>query len=334
MLDVQVLGQPGRDNALLVTVSTGRSQHRLLFDCGEGVLSELPVAWVQEIEAVYFSHFHFDHIAGFDSFFRLNWRRDAPVRFFGPPGTTELLHHRFRGVTWNLVAGVPGEVHVHELHGGMIRQTRFLTSEGFAVAHADGVRTCDGAIDVQHGFEVRAIPLNHGTISLGYTVREPERANVDTSAMVQAGLKPGPWLQPVKDLAVPDDREIAIDGRSVRVGELRRQLMRVTPGDSVAYLTDFLLSDADAADQLVAFLRGCRTLVCENNYRDADAELARKHFHMTSSEVGQLAARVGAERLILFHLSDRYVRDEWRAQLAEVRRVFPAAVLPAGWGIE
>lgn len=40
----QVLGQPGRDNALLVRVESGQRVSRLLFDCGDGCLSELSFA--------------------------------------------------------------------------------------------------------------------------------------------------------------------------------------------------------------------------------------------------------------------------------------------------
>jgi hypothetical protein len=39
----QVLGQPGRDNALFVEINTGQSIHRLQFDCGEACLRDLPV---------------------------------------------------------------------------------------------------------------------------------------------------------------------------------------------------------------------------------------------------------------------------------------------------
>ena len=38
-IDYRVLGMPGRDNALLATVDSGQSLHRLLFDCGEGCVS-------------------------------------------------------------------------------------------------------------------------------------------------------------------------------------------------------------------------------------------------------------------------------------------------------
>lgn len=66
----QVLGEPGRDNALLARVGTGQATHRLLFDCGEGCLSALSAAEVRAIDALFFSHLHIDHVAGFDGFLR------------------------------------------------------------------------------------------------------------------------------------------------------------------------------------------------------------------------------------------------------------------------
>jgi ribonuclease Z len=83
----QILGQPGRDNALFVEINTGQSIHRLQFDCGEACLRDLPVSQIQAIDALLFSHFHIDHVAGFDAFLRSNYdRADRPVSIWGPAG--------------------------------------------------------------------------------------------------------------------------------------------------------------------------------------------------------------------------------------------------------
>ncbi len=113
VIAVPVLGEPGRDNALLARVGTGQATFRLLFDCGEGCLWTLSVAEVHAVDALFFSHLHIDHVAGFDGFLRLNFARpDGPVLVFGPAGTTRAIHHRLRGVTWNLTAGQPGEFRI------------------------------------------------------------------------------------------------------------------------------------------------------------------------------------------------------------------------------
>ena len=133
----QILGQPGRDNALFVEINTGQAIHRVQFDCGEACLRDLPVSQIQAIDALLFSHFHIDHVAGFDSFLRSNYdRADRPVCVWGPAGATEIIHHRLQGVTWNLVEGEPGEFVITDIHADRLVSSGFLAHERFAMAHA------------------------------------------------------------------------------------------------------------------------------------------------------------------------------------------------------
>jgi ribonuclease Z len=334
-IEYQILGEPGRDNALLATVDSGQSVHHLLFDCGQACLSQVPAAQVGEIEALFFSHFHMDHVAGFDSFFRANWcRPDRPVRVFGPPGTIDIIHHRMRGFIWNLSTDSPGEWIVSEIGDRELRGARFFASEGFAQRHAIGSAALQPGAPIHSGktFEIGAIALDHGTPSMGYVVREHDHSNVGSGRLEELGMQPGPWLKTLKDRGTSDDARIEVQGVTHRAGELRAQLLETGHGDSIAYLTDFRLNPGgDDGDRLVHFLSGCQTMVCENNYRNAEAVLAAKHHHMTSAEVAGLAARVGPERLILFHLSDRYTVDDWNEQLAEVRSRFARAEFPPQW---
>lgn len=330
----QILGLPGRDNALLATVDSGQSLHRLLFDCGEGCLSQMSVAHAQDLEAVFFSHFHIDHVAGFDSLLRLNWcRPDGPARAFGPPGSIDVLHHRLRGFTWNLVAGSPGVWLVTEIGHRELRTSKFVASEGFATEHRLDGRLHTGVVYRGNGFQVEACPMNHGITSLAHLVREADHWNVDMSALGKLGLPPGPWLRAVKDVETDPETTIEIAGAEHRIGALRDRLLKRSRGESLAYLTDFFLDTNESEDRLAAFLQGCRTIVCENNYRDEDDELARRNFHMTSADVAKLAARVQPEKLILFHLSDRYSPQQWREQLEEVGGRFHRACLPEEWDI-
>jgi ribonuclease Z len=100
----------------MVWVDTGQRVQRLLFDCGEECQRELPVAEIQAIDALFFSHLHVDHVAGFDTFLRHNYNRDGgPVQIFGPPGTATTLQHRFRGFSrrarGQAGGGKPSSVH-------------------------------------------------------------------------------------------------------------------------------------------------------------------------------------------------------------------------------
>jgi ribonuclease Z len=329
----QILGSPGRDNALFVTVDSGHSLHRLLFDCGEGCLAELAATEVRGIDALFFSHFHMDHVAGFDSFLRANWdRAEVPVRIFGPPGTIEIIHHRLRGFIWNLSEGSGGEWLVTEIDAQELRSVRLRSDDGFANREHLACLPRQGPIYCEDQFAVSAVQLDHGTPSMGYLLREADRTNVAAGRLAELDLKEGSWIKQLKDLqGVSDEAPIVVGGRSYRAGELRALLLDTCHGDSIAYLTDFRLGAGEEEDHVVRFLEGCRTLVCENNYRDLEVELATNYHHMNSREVARLAGRVRPDRLVLFHLSDRYTADEWQQQLEEVRGIFASAEFPAGW---
>ena len=329
----QILGKPGQDNALFATIDSGQSLHRLLFDCGEGCLQALAATEVRGIDALFFSHFHMDHVAGFDSFLRANWDRgEMPVRVFGPPGTIEIIHHRLRGFIWNLSAATLGEWIVTEVGGHELRSTRLRSRDGFAAREDLAPLPHIGPVHSDDHFEVAAVQLDHGTPSMGYFLREADRSNVTPERLAELALQPGPWIRQLKDqVGIGDGVEIEVGGRHFLAGELRAFLLEASHGDSIAYLTDFCLGSGEEEDRLVRFLEGCQTLVCESNYRNAEAELAASYHHMSSRGVANLAGRVQPERLVLFHLSDRYTADEWQQQLEEVRAIFPRAQFPAGW---
>jgi ribonuclease Z len=324
----RVLGGAGRDNALFVEIDSGQAVRRLLFDCGEGCLSQLAPAEVLAIDHLFFSHFHMDHVAGFDGFFRLNFARDGENnRIWGPPGTAKILHHRFRSYLWNLHENLGATWRVSDIEETAVKTWRYELPEAFETAHEEPAVVREGRLVLEEpDFTVEAMTMDHFTASMAYRVTEKARWNVDSRQLAALGLKPGPWLKHLRSL--PEDEWI--EGH--RAGELREKLLVATPGDSIAYLTDFLMTEA-AADQLAGWLTGCTTVVCESQYRQADRELALKNFHMTAGQGAALAKRIGAKELVLFHVSGRYMAVEMEGLLDEARAIFPATRFSPEWGI-
>jgi ribonuclease Z len=329
----RVLGTAGRDNALLVQIDSGQALQRLLFDCGDGCLSQLPFADVQTIDHLFFSHLHMDHVGGFDSFFRCTFGRDTrPNRIWGPPQTARIMQHRFQGFLWNLHQGMSASWLISDIHSTQIRTLRFELQEAFAVAHDEETQPYSRSLLDSAVFSVEAVTMEHKTPTLAYIVREKPRRNVDTSRLASLGLRPGPWLKQLKESS-GGAGSVDIGGTTHSLDELRTKLLVETPGDSIAYLTDFLL-DEPAMERLTDAMRGCRVIVCEGQYRHADVELARKNFHMTTVLSATLAQRAKVTELVLFHLSDRYQPAEWIEMLREARQVFPNAHYPPGWNLE
>ncbi|MCB1095417.1 MAG: ribonuclease Z [Verrucomicrobiae bacterium] len=335
-ISFKVLGGPGEDNALHAVVDTGQSLHPLLFDCGEGCAARLRVSECQAIQHLCFSHFHMDHIAGFDTFFRHNFNRpDQPVHVWGPEQSIDVLYHRFRGFSWNLHEGQQGEWRVHEILETRIKEAAFFTTEAFAQLHErqakERTRCQPAVILADAAFRIEAFILNHGTTpSIGYRLVESDGRNIDTTRLAELGMQPGRWLGKVTDTAVPDRDSVLVGNAPRRVGDLRKQLIVSRPGASLAYLTDFALTDHDR-DNVVQWLKGTDTLVCEAQYRHDDASLAARNHHMTTRLVGELARDAEVGELILQHISRRYTTAEWREMLTEARAIFTNTRFPDGW---
>ncbi len=330
-ISYQILGGPGGDNAAVVRIDSGQSLDRLLFDCGAGCLWSLTLSEVQAIDALLFSHLHMDHIGGFDTFFRATYSRvTKPNRIWGPPGTAAILHHRFQGFLWNLQEGQPGGWEVFDIEPTRCVGARFELGEAFARRHELGERARDPYVIDAPTFTVAALQMDHRTPSMAYVVREKDRVRVDTEQLMALRLPPGPWLQEIKSPRPNEPTDIRIAGTVYERGELRKRLLVTNQSDSFAYLTDFLLDDA-AQTKLVPALQGCTTVVCESQYLHEDRELAWRNYHMTVTQVAELARQAQVGTLVLFHVSDRYRAPELRIMLEQARAIFPNTYFPAHW---
>jgi len=330
VIEHTVLGRPGGDNALWVRVNTGQQIHRLLFDCGSGCIGPLGSAELQAIDHLFFSHFHMDHVAGFDGFFRINFSRDTkPVHVWGPAQTIDLMQHRFQSFWWNLHEEQTGSWIVHEILPDQVKLARMEVCEAFAIRHPLESTAVDPLIS-NPDYRVSVRLLDHRGPSAAYRVDEEARCNVNPERLTRSGLRPGPWIQALKSPEAGG--RVQVDGIDCDLDQLRADLLDHSPGASIAYLTDFRL-DEPWTERLAEWLAGCDVLVCEAQYAQTDALLAQQNFHSTSLQVAELARRAGVGKLELFHLSRRYPDFIWREMGREARSVFPNTKFPAAWNL-
>jgi ribonuclease Z len=72
---------------------------KFLFDAGRGAMQRLVQAktrW-QDVDGVFFTHLHSDHVVGFPDVWLTGWLvapgRNRPVEVWGPPGTEKMVSH-------------------------------------------------------------------------------------------------------------------------------------------------------------------------------------------------------------------------------------------------
>src|SRR4051812_4477045 len=224
-LDVVFLGTAGSAPSArrgLPGTLVRRGGDRLLFDCGEGTQRQLlKSTGLIDLEEVFLTHFHVDHIFGLPGMIKsFSLRgRDQPLTVYGPPGLKAL---------WNVLKPLIGK-NTFAIHLEELAPNEEVERDGYVVA----------------AFEVR-----HRTRAYGYALIEHERpGRFDDVRARELGVTEGPDFgtlqrgQPVT----------AQDGTTVEpgqvVGEARRGRKVVITGDTAP--CDMVRAVGHRADLLV-----------------------------------------------------------------------------------
>jgi ribonuclease Z len=214
------------------------------------------------------------------------------------------------------VGGYTLVLEVHEVYPDRVMRARFACPEGFVRREDPVPYPFDGVILDEPQFRVRAAHLDHRIPCLGFALEETVHLNVDKAVLHALGLPVGPWLMDLKRAVrsgARDDHPIRIawteDGkrieRTAALGDLRRDLVRESPGQKLAYITDVVHS-SENAEKITKLAGGADTFYCEAAYPDRDRDRAAARFHLTAGQAGRLAAEAQARRLVVFHLSPKY----------------------------
>jgi ribonuclease Z len=134
------------------------AEKKLLFDCGRGATQRIEQIKVPftEIDALFLTHLHSDHIVGIPDLWLTGWARGRkmPLRVWGPAGTKEMMSHLEEAYKFDI----------------QIRQADDrLPSRGVAVAAKDIEQ---GVVYDDAGIKVTAFSVDHGLVkpALGYRI--------------------------------------------------------------------------------------------------------------------------------------------------------------------
>jgi ribonuclease Z len=211
-LDVIFVGTagsiPSAGRALPATLIR-RGGDRLLFDCGEGTQRQLlRSVGLLELEEVFLTHFHADHMLGLPGLLKTYGLRgrELPLTVYGPEGLEEL----FRAL------------------GPVVGRLGF---------ELQLVELAPNAELPRDGYRIGAFAVDHGVRALGYALVEDDRPGRFDEARAEAlGVTPGPDFGRLQCGEAVEGAERVIDPGEV-VGPPRRGRKLVLGGDTAPYET-------------------------------------------------------------------------------------------------
>jgi ribonuclease Z len=287
------------DPALLVDF---RYQRRaLLFDMGD--LRALSTRQLLRVTDAFVSHAHMDHFAGFDHLLRVCLGRDSGIRLYGPPGFVAQVGHKLAAYTWNVIDRYETEfiVTAHEISEDWRISGASHSSRRRFVPEPLGVRAlADRVLLDSPEFTIRATFLDHATPCLAFALDEAFHINVWKPRLHALGLPTGPWLTTLRRhvrAGSPDDTPVDIEWRDragrrerhMTVGELKRQVLELTPGQRLAYVTDTAIGEENTR-RIVELAKDADLLYIEAAFLEADLDHARRKSHLTARRAGEIAA--------------------------------------------
>jgi ribonuclease BN (tRNA processing enzyme) len=287
-----------------------RLRHRkssLLFDLGDP--SRLAAKVAHQVQCVFLSHAHLDHIGGFLWLLRSRIGPFPPCRIFGPPETINRLENFLGAITWDRIEENGPVFEVAEIKGDTLLRARL--KPGKAIHRLQDQPILAGKILTENDYTVTAAVCDHNIPSVSYSLEFHQEIKVRKERLAKAGLLPGPWLGRLKRCvtAVTPDVDIEMpDGSSRRAEELIRDLLVILPGKKLAYVTD-LADTPENLRKVTELARSAHTLFCETTFTAADKDKAESTQHLTTLAAIGIARDAEVERLVPFHFSKRYERN-------------------------
>ena len=259
----------GRNPSAIFVARAGES---LLFDAGEGTQRQMMRYRTGfDISHLFVTHAHGDHVLGIPGLIQTMAFNDRtdPLTIVVPTGT--------RGTISSLVGVLDADpafpVHITEVSAGDIAY------------RADE-------------YAVRAFRTDHDTRSVGYALIEDDRkGRFDRERAEELGVPVGPQFSELHEGNPVELEDGTVVDPDEVVGEPR-------PGRAIVYTGDTRPTAStcevvDAPDLLIH----------DATFADDRADRASETAHSTARQAGELAARAGARRLALVHISSRYAGD-------------------------
>lgn len=263
-----------------------------LFDVGEATQHQILRTTLRprKVEKIFISHLHGDHI-------------------FGLPGFLASRMHQGADKSEALTIYAPAGVKDFVLSALRVSQTRLTYPLEFVDIH-------EGVIFDDATFTVTALPLKHRIEAWGFRIVEKDHPGELLVDKLRAENVPsGPLfgqLKAGKIVELPDGR--VLNGQDY-IGAAQK-------GRTVA-----IVLDTQTNDNIRLLAKDADVLVHEATLGPDEAKLAKKFAHSTSVQAAEVAREAGVGRLLLTHISARFLGPALRDLINPARKIFPETLV-------
>lgn len=259
-----------------------------MFDCGEGTQHQILRTSVRprKINKVFITHLHGDHLFGLPGFLSSRSFQSGdevrPLTIYGPKGVADYVRASMQ-----------------------VTQTKLSYPLEFVEL------TDEGTVFEDSKFKVTCRFLEHRIQCFGYRVEEKDhpgellidrlRADNIPSGPVYGRLKAG-------ETVTLDDGRVVCGHDYVGSPQKGRVVT--------------ILGDTRQTPSIIDIARDADVLVHECTFGRGDSRLARSYYHSTCIQAAKAAANAGVSRLLLNHVSARYVGQSLHQLEKDARSVF------------
>ena len=249
-----------------IGVLISHSNETLLFDCGEGTQRQMKIAGISpaSITKILLSHWHGDHV-------------------FGLPGLLLTMGTSHYQGTLALYGPKQTKIRFKKMRDLYIHQNTLK----IAVTEISQKKFYENA-----DFSLEALPLDHSTPVMGYSLIEKDKRKINVAYLKQFGLQQHPILKQLQQ-----GKDIVWKGKKIKAA----QATTIKKGKKITFVTD-----TGICANIVKLAKNADVLICESTHLDELKEKSKEYKHLTAKQAALLAKKAKVKKLVLMHFSQRY----------------------------
>lgn len=262
------------------------SNEMWMFDCGEATQHQILKTTLKprKVSKIFITHLHGDHIFGLPGFLssRSHQGGDSLLTVYGPKGIKEYIQ-------------------------SFIRLTKTTLGYELRIIELDQ----EGIAFQNDQYQVIYHTLDHAIQSYGFRIVEADQTGellIDKAR--EDGVPNGPLLGRLKKGLIVTLE----DGRQLN------GLDYIGPDKKGHIVT--ILGDTRYNEHAISLAKDADILVHEATFAAGEEKMARNYFHSTANQAGKVAATAGVKKLLITHISARYVGKAAGQLELDARKVF------------